>query len=72
MSDIEVVRVGLINSDDRDADEINDEHELFIDSQKSAIEHAYRCGELLTAKKASMAHGEWYPWINQNCNFKSR
>jgi hypothetical protein len=52
------------------ADMINREHELARTCAKSAIEHAIRCGELLTEKKAALGHGEFIPWIETNCEFK--
>lgn len=47
--------------------QINREHELFESSMKSSIEHAIRCGELLAEQKAKLKHGEWIPWVENNC-----
>ncbi len=54
---------------DDPAGEINQEHELFIYSQRSAIEHAVRCGQLLCEQKARLKHGEWIPWVKEHCGF---
>lgn len=51
------------------ADEINHEHELCLLGQKDAVEHAFRCGYLLSEQKASLEHGEWLPWVMMNCRF---
>lgn len=51
---------------DRDAIVIGELYERartsIVDSVKCQIE----CGERLVAKKASMAHGEWLPWLEAN------
>lgn len=51
------------------ADEINQEHELVINSIRGGLEHACRCGDLLKKQKESMMHGEWLLWIRMNCKF---
>lgn len=55
-----------------DAEEINYEHQLFIDSLKTGLEHAIKCGELLIKKKDDLAHGDWMPWVKGNCDFTDR
>ena len=51
------------------ANEVNEEHELFIGSMYGAVEHAIRAGELLIQEKSKHKHGEWLDWIEANCNF---
>ncbi len=51
---------------------INDEHKAAQQSQRSAVEHAVRCGQLLVGAKKSVAHGEWYAWVQQNLKFSER
>jgi hypothetical protein len=52
------------------ADAINQEHALARSHADSAIRHAIRCGELLTAKKRELAHGNFTPWVTANCEFQ--
>jgi phage N-6-adenine-methyltransferase len=53
----------------QDACEINREHKLARHSAENFVQHSIRCGELLTAKKAELRHGEFKPWIAANCEF---
>jgi Protein of unknown function (DUF3102) len=39
---------------------------------QSAIEHAIRCGELLTQAKAKVKHGQWGPWLKDACSMSER
>lgn len=55
-----------------DASEINEAHRLARDSAETSVQYAIRCGELLTAKKATLRHGEWKPWVEANCEFSYR
>ncbi len=48
---------------------INEEHRLACSCAATAMQHAIRCGELLTAKKACVQHGEFGAWIAKNCEF---
>jgi hypothetical protein len=50
-------------------EEINHEHELFIDSMRGGIEHAVRIGDLLNKQKEKVPHGEWEIWVQMNCSF---
>lgn len=58
------------------AKEINDAHLCAIEGAGIAIEHAMRCGKLLTAKKQSLkeskGHGSWEAWVEQWCKFGIR
>ena len=55
-----------------DASEINEAHRLARDSAETSVQYAIRCGELLTAKKATLRHGEWKAWVEANCEFSYR
>lgn len=54
------------------ADEINQEHELFTTSMRTSLDHAIRCGQLLIEQKERLEHGEWLPWVMENCAFSER
>lgn len=68
-SEIEVIHAGSIQSNDPDAIAINEQHQMFMDSCETAFEYAYSCGRLLIAKKDTMRHGNWIPWVDLNCDF---
>lgn len=51
------------------AEQINEAHRLARSHADSAVQHAIRCGELLLRKKAELKHGEFKPWIEENCEF---
>jgi hypothetical protein len=48
------------------ASEANREHKLATDAACSALEHACRCGELLTQAKSEVGHGKFLPWLKAN------
>jgi hypothetical protein len=50
-------------------DEINGLHSEIVGLAQRALDNAIRIGELLTAKKAELAHGEFLPWLKNNVNF---
>lgn len=50
-------------------DEINGLHSEIVGLAQKALDNAIRIGELLTAKKAELAHGEFLPWLKANVNF---
>jgi hypothetical protein len=54
------------------AAEINAEHVHAQRDATNAIVHAVRCGELLLSVKVSLKHGEFLPWVEQNCEFTHR
>ncbi len=54
------------------AHEINTLHEGLLGLLSQGIEKAVRIGELLTAKKAELKHGEFIPWIKENLVFTDR
>lgn len=51
------------------ASDINEAHALARTSAETAVQHAIRCGELLSAKKEALPHGEFQAWIEANCAF---
>jgi Protein of unknown function (DUF3102) len=53
-------------------DTINTEHRLAEISATTALEHARKAGEALTTAKQKLKHGEWLPWLEQNCHFSVR
>jgi hypothetical protein len=54
------------------ADAIQAEHKAAQGHQRSAVEHAIRCGMLLLQAKATMKHGEWEGWLSVNVRFSAR
>jgi hypothetical protein len=48
---------------------VNALHRRARSSAISAVEDAIRCGNLLIEQKASLSHGEWKPWVEENCDF---
>lgn len=51
------------------AKEINEAHQFAKDHAATAVDWAVKCGQLLTAKKASLKHGEWQDWVRLYCEF---
>ncbi len=47
-------------------------HTEIGNSLKMTLEHAIRIGELLTAQKTELKHGEWLPWIENNLPFSKQ
>jgi hypothetical protein len=48
------------------ASQANREHQLATDAACDALEHAMRCGELLSQAKAELGHGNFLPWLKAN------
>lgn len=48
------------------AQDIRREHEAASTAFTSAVEHAMRCGELLTQAKDDVPHGQWLGWLAAN------
>jgi len=42
---------------------IRAEHEAFISTLRSSLEHAISAGEMLIEAKARLKHGQWLPWL---------
>ncbi len=49
------------------AGRINTEHEACHASMQKGLEHALKAGALLLEAKAGLPHGEWLPWLGDNC-----
>ena len=54
------------------AEEIRRLHEEIGGAIRTTLDKAIRVGELLTAQKAELKHGEWLPWLEANCGFTER
>ena len=54
------------------AQRINQEHQSCEESLKQGLKHALDCGKLLLEAKKLVQHGEWLPWIRENCHFSER
>ena len=54
------------------AGRINAEHEKCLSAARAAISHALEAGRLLIEAKAQLGHGEWIPWMQENCRFSER
>jgi hypothetical protein len=48
------------------AQEINAEHRAFYGSLRATFEHGVRAGELLSAAKTLVPHGQWTEWLMEN------
>jgi hypothetical protein len=62
MNDIEKTRIS----------EIRQLHDEIGGAIRTTLDKAIRVGELLAEQKASMEHGEWLPWIEENLSFSDR
>ncbi len=49
------------------AERINTEHEACHASMQKGLDHALKAGALLLEAKAGLPHGEWLPWLKENC-----
>jgi 16S rRNA G966 N2-methylase RsmD len=56
---------GLAKSLEVLAAEIRAEHQAFLRSARTTLEHGIRCGELLTQAKRQLRHGGWLPWLER-------
>jgi len=54
------------------AEGINREHALVESHLQGAVQHAIRAGGLLAEAKGKVPHGEWLPWLAENCAIKER
>lgn len=54
------------------AELINAAHAACEASVREAITHARDCGALLIEAKAQLKHGQWLPWLRENCVVKER
>jgi hypothetical protein len=51
---------------------IRAEHEATSTALKSSAEHGIAAGELLIEAKAKVPHGQWLPWLKDNCSMSER
>lgn len=51
------------------AAQINAAHDMASRSAQAAITHAIAVGEGLIEAKALVDHGQWLPWLAENCDF---
>ncbi len=54
------------------AELINVEHEAVEANFQRGFEHAVRAGLLLLEAKAHVPHGQWLPWLSENCAVSER
>jgi N6-adenosine-specific RNA methylase IME4 len=41
-------------------------------AMQRGVEHAMRAGDLLLEAKAQLRHGQWLPWLTENCSMSER
>ena len=46
---------------------INAEHDAAEGAARTALDHARSAGDKLLLAKAQLAHGQWLPWLKDNC-----
>lgn len=51
---------------------IRDKHQAAAAALKNAVAHAISAGNLLLEAKKQMNHGEWLPWLQDNCDIPER
>jgi len=54
------------------AAQINSAHAQCQQAYNNSLKFAHHAGDLLLEAKSQVAHGEWLPWVNANCNFSER
>lgn len=54
------------------AEQIRKECLLLLESSRTSLSHARRCGELLNDAKGKVKHGEWKTWLKDNCHLSVR
>jgi hypothetical protein len=54
------------------ATKINKLHDGILKALRKSVDQAIEIGELLTDQKATLAHGEWLPWLTANIKFAER
>lgn len=62
----------VVTKDTLDAQRMNKKHWSIVGKQNSAKIEAASLGEDLIAKKKELKHGEFKPWIEENCEFSYR
>jgi hypothetical protein len=51
---------------------IRAEHEAVSEALAESVRHAIAAGELLIEAKAALAHGQWLPWLREQCSLSER
>jgi len=51
---------------------INRHHDAAEVAARTAIEHAFECGQLLIQAKEHVEHGGWLPWLEKNTRMSAR
>lgn len=51
---------------------INERHDAVGEAAHTMVGHAAECGRLLIEAKASLGHGGWLPWVQENLRFGPR
>jgi hypothetical protein len=54
------------------ATRIKRRHQAVRDAAKNIVQQAIAAGMALNDAKSKLAHGEWLPWVEQNCGFSER
>lgn len=49
------------------AEQIRNAHTRCVDAVKVGLDHAKEAGNLLITAKSMIGHGEWLPWLRDNC-----
>ena len=49
------------------AEQIKAEHVAVREAAQRGIMHALKCGDLLLEAKAKVDHGQWLPWLENEC-----
>jgi hypothetical protein len=51
---------------------INTKHKAVLDNLRNAVKKAMDCGDALIKAKAALQHGEFTPWLRDNCDVMPR
>jgi hypothetical protein len=70
--EITVERIDRSNSLADLAARIEAEHKAVAKHLKAGVEHSIAAGRLLIEAKAQFKHGQWLPWLRQNCTMSER
>ena len=54
------------------ADKINEAHRRCEEAMTTGLQHALEVGQLLVKAKNQCEHGDWKPWVRENCKFSLR
>src|SRR4051794_1431546 len=54
------------------AQQIKAEHKAATEAADRMVQHARAAGELLISAKEQLSHGEWLPWLRDNCELSAR